>query len=1088
MDYKGLDSWDDSHTSKGSYLKIEAVASEKLGSATTATFEAVKGNSAGSGKFTGNANWKSQTLEFSVSTQSDVTLNIIHHLVGGVRTDVAIDNLKLSFVPFATAEDYNALSTAITAVENKAWGFDVNEYAPYNYVKVLEALATAKAIDQKENNTQKTIQDLTATLNGATWTANTEELNAFYDGTFSDAQTVTGNTCPKGWHGSDSHYTEGYWVRLMYSDGSSNTGLAHFSNSCAMMAKSTPRYGLDPGYTLPLNANTYYKLSFDFAGWGGENAGLKTTIVITDESNNRITVNPAQTEGQNENGQSNVGAWKTYSGIFKTSDAGNYKLLLNKTEGDGSKYQITYGDMVLKTLTVAEATDYYNSVKTSVEEDYDADANGGNEKTAFKEALDADVSEYTVAQLMEAAANLPTLRDAFVAATPKYDLYLAEKANAERISSTITSSITAPTTAAEAETAFHDILVGEYNYVKNNFNADAAVKYGMTIDQWTGTATSGGNADTPQTNSNEKWGDAATTYYEQGANGWGSSAWTLNYTITKNLPAGTYVLKIAARASVGTTATLKATFGETTITESLPNYGAEGKGITTVGVASFNEGEFAKDGKGYGWQWRYLAVTLSEASNVTFQIDASANTKEQWCSFGDVAVISNVNLTALTTSYNNFTMKTLGFQKDEYAPYTNAALLQAYADAKAIVENTAEPEDQAQVNALTTTLTAAEWVQNADDMDAIFNGTFAETGTGSNPKGWTRNNNGWGQQITGLTADANGVNEGTTTAWYYNNNGAWQYGNDGVYTMPLAANQAYELTFKYRKHGSDWQNWMKASVLNSSDEGLEVAQFSGAADGTNFVTAKAYFKTGAAGNYLLSIEQNGNAHLTDVSLVKAESAELALNEGTTYEPVDRTYYETVMMTRKVVAGYNTVCLPFGLTNEQMEAAFGTSAEVYAYSETSEDATNATINFNKVDAGTITANVPVLVKATAASTSQTFEGVQIVAATDTKVEGTNFDFIGTYAPITVAEGDYFIGNGALYKSKGATSMKAFRAYIRTKNSEAKVNLFIDGVSTSISEINGASKDENAAIYNIAGQRVNKAQKGIYIVNGKKVLVK
>ena len=34
----------------------------------------------------------------------------------------------------------------------------------------------------------------------------------------------------------------------------------------------------------------------------------------------------------------------------------------------------------------------------------------------------------------------------------------------------------------------------------------------------------------------------------------------------------------------------------------------------------------------------------------------------------------------------------------------------------------------------------------------------------------------------------------------------------------------------------------------------------------------------------------------------------------------------------------------------------------------------------------------------------------------------------------------------------------------------------------------TETENNAIYNLAGQRVSKMQKGIYIVNGKKVLVK
>ena len=228
-------------------------------------------------------------------------------------------------------------------------------------------------------------------------------------------------------------------------------------------------------------------------------------------------------------------------------------------------------------------------------------------------------------------------------------------------------------------------------------------------------------------------------------------------------------------------------------------------------------------------------------------------------------------------------------------------------------------------------------------------------------------------------------------------------------------------------------------------------------------------------------------NVTTVALATAVAYDEA--ETNTIENVD---VANVTITRNIKVGYNTVVLPFDITLGQMETAFGTGAKVYAYSETSEYATNATINFNKVDAGTITANVPVLVKATAASTSQTFDGVQIVAATEVKAPGNFFDFVGVYAPLDdgIPAGDYFIGNGALYKSEGTTKMKAFRAYIHAKNSnpEAKVNLFIDGVSTSISEINGAVKNENAAIYNIAGQRVNKTQKGIYIVNGKKVLIK
>ena len=202
----------------------------------------------------------------------------------------------------------------------------------------------------------------------------------------------------------------------------------------------------------------------------------------------------------------------------------------------------------------------------------------------------------------------------------------------------------------------------------------------------------------------------------------------------------------------------------------------------------------------------------------------------------------------------------------------------------------------------------------------------------------------------------------------------------------------------------------------------------------------------------------------------------------------------VTMSRTIKEGYNTVVLPFTLTANQVAAAFGTGTEVYAFSENSTDANDVTINFNKGD-GSITANVPVLVKATSASSAQTFNGVQVVAPTEGAiVMGTNTKFIGVFGPLTVKAGDYFVGrddSGAayIYKSAGSTNMKAFRAYIYAQDTSAPVKMYIGGIETAISEINAdAAAEEQGAIFNLAGQRVNKAQKGIYVINGKKVLVK
>ena len=212
---------------------------------------------------------------------------------------------------------------------------------------------------------------------------------------------------------------------------------------------------------------------------------------------------------------------------------------------------------------------------------------------------------------------------------------------------------------------------------------------------------------------------------------------------------------------------------------------------------------------------------------------------------------------------------------------------------------------------------------------------------------------------------------------------------------------------------------------------------------------------------------------------------LILSETGTFA-TPKSFSATLSMTRTVKGGYNTVCLPFDLTADQVAATFGVATKVYTFEDVA-DGSNSVINFNTKADNTITANVPVLISDATASTELDFSDV-VVKNGEAVVAGTNFDFVGTYAASTdVAAGDYFVGNGALYKSTGNTTIKAFRAYIKTKTPDAGIKMFIDGIATGIHEIEGAGADDEI-IYNLAGMRVNKVQKGIFIVNGKKYIVK
>ena len=81
-----------------------------------------------------------------------------------------------------------------------------------------------------------------------------------------------------------------------------------------------------------------------------------------------------------------------------------------------------------------------------------------------------------------------------------------------------------------------------------------------------------------------------------------------------------------------------------------------------------------------------------------------------------------------------------------------------------------------------------------------------------------------------------------------------------------------------------------------------------------------------------------------------------------------------------------------------------------------------------------------------------------------------------------------GKVAFYPTKEGTKVKEGKAYLEVPGSAGVKAFYFDGdAETAINEVNGQSSMINGqSIYNLAGQRINKLQKGINIVNGKKVL--
>lgn len=239
---------------------------------------------------------------------------------------------------------------------------------------------------------------------------------------------------------------------------------------------------------------------------------------------------------------------------------------------------------------------------------------------------------------------------------------------------------------------------------------------------------------------------------------------------------------------------------------------------------------------------------------------------------------------------------------------------------------------------------------------------------------------------------------------------------------------------------------------------------------------------------------------------------VTLDETSTTAPTASDGEVNVEVKRTIKGGeWSTICLPFAMTGEQVVDNFGADVRIadfdnYVASDETDDDDNPlsiTINFTDLTISEgIEANHPYVIKTSRDITTITVNSVAISPATAVVGKRKTGRFIGTFVADTeVPEEALFISGNQFWYSVGKTKMKAYRAYFDlpdvcssyySEGSNAKINFLIDGVSTDIRGITvGTSSD--SSIYSVDGRNLGKKEpkslpKGIYIVNGRKVIVK
>ena len=167
------------------------------------------------------------------------------------------------------------------------------------------------------------------------------------------------------------------------------------------------------------------------------------------------------------------------------------------------------------------------------------------------------------------------------------------------------------------------------------------------------------------------------------------------------------------------------------------------------------------------------------------------------------------------------------------------------------------------------------------------------------------------------------------------------------------------------------------------------------------------------------------------------------------------------------AGYATFCSPVAVT---------IPSGVTAYIATDE---GDYLHLEAIAGDIIPANAGVILAGTPAI-------YDFDITTGGSVEGN--ELTGTVPAISRPVGSYILSNGSEgvgFYPDGAESIPGFKAYLAAGGGSVKPFRFDD--ADAIKSLVDALP-ENRVIYNIAGQRVDKLQRGVNIVNGKKVIVK
>lgn len=235
----------------------------------------------------------------------------------------------------------------------------------------------------------------------------------------------------------------------------------------------------------------------------------------------------------------------------------------------------------------------------------------------------------------------------------------------------------------------------------------------------------------------------------------------------------------------------------------------------------------------------------------------------------------------------------------------------------------------------------------------------------------------------------------------------------------------------------------------------------------------------------------------EITIVEPADPWVTLDENSTTLPEASDGETEIKVKRTIKANqWNTICFPFAMTRTQKNEVFGEDVELATYGEyeIAEDGINVLFDEVRSTKG-IDANKPYIIK-TSKDISEFMITSIIVPCNNAPFEGD--EEIGFFYGTLKAGGKVpanclFLNGGDFWYSTGQSNIKAFRGYFEfvdvlasLENAASNAKMVFRGETTDIKDVTVETANDD--MYDLQGRRIVNPDKGVFIKNGKKVVIK